>query len=137
MANPFCLIGQHANDLLTAIHGGKIDPAKLAQMSSEARRAEFAKVVGDRNAEPLNAAFESKLLLKNQQQGLINWITQSTQKGSPIQRDLLARVERMDQRVLNPAQMKDFLADLAKQKLGFGVTMQEAGQITQLARDVQ
>lgn len=133
MANPFCLIGQHANDLLTALRSGTLDPAKLAQMSSDARRAEFAKVVGDRNAEPLNAAFESKLLLKNQQQGLINWITQSTVKGSPIQRDLLARVDRMDQRILNPAQLNSFLADLAKQKLGFGVTMQEAGQITQLS----
>ncbi len=136
MANPFCLIGQHADDFIMAIKSGKLDPIKLQNMESAARHAEFSKVVGEANAEKLNAAFESKLLLKNQQAGLIRWITQSTEPGSPIQRDLLARVDRMDQRILNPRALKDFYADLAKQKLGFGVTMQEVGQITQLAKDV-
>ncbi len=136
MANPFCLIGAHLNAFQTAIRNGTLDPIRLQQMDSAARRAEFAKVVGEANAEKLNAAFESKLLLKNQQQGLINWIKQSTTPASPLQRELLARVDRMDQRILNPAALKDFYADLAKQKLGFGVTMQEAGHITSLAQDV-
>lgn len=136
MANPFCLIGQHANDFIAAIKSGQLDPVKLQAMDSQARHAEFAKVVGEANAEKLNAEFEGKLLLKNQQAGLVRWITQSTTPGSPLQRDLLARVDRMDNRILNPGSLKDFYADLAKRKLGFGVTMQEAGHITSLAQDV-
>lgn len=136
VANPFCLIPQHASAFLTAIRNGSLDPAKLMGMTSDARHAEFAKVVGDANAGPLNVAFESKLLLKNQQQGIINWIQQSTTQGSPLQRELLAKVERMDPRILNPAQRADFLADLAQQKLGVAVTMNEAGTIASLAKDV-
>ncbi len=136
MANPFCLIPQHANALLSAIQTGKLDPAKLMTMTSDARRAEFAKVVGDANAERMNASFETKLLLKNQQQGLKNWVLQATKPGTPIQRELLARVERMDTRLLTPATRQEFLADLAKQKLGVGVTMNEAGQIASLAKTV-
>ncbi len=42
-------------------------------MSSADRHAFFSKIVGEDHAGPVNALFESKLLLKDQQRGLINW----------------------------------------------------------------
>lgn len=131
----FCLIPQHANAFLAAVRSGRFDAAKLMQMTSEQRHAEFADVLGEANAGPTNAAFESKLLLKNVQEGIVSWAKQVTANPA-TQRDLLARVDRMDSRVLEPAALQSFLGDLAQQKLGFGVSMQEAGEIASLAKDV-
>jgi hypothetical protein len=131
----FCLLPKHADAFLEKVKSGAFDPAALAAMSSAERHAAFAEIVGEANATHVNATFESKLLLKHQQQGLQTWVKSVTGLKPEIQRDLLARVNRMD-RVLEPAQMDAFLADLAKQRLGFGVTMEEAGRISELAKGV-
>jgi hypothetical protein len=127
----FCLLPQQADELARRINEGGLDVAALTRMSSADRHAAFADVVGDANAQHVNAAFESKLLLKNQQKGLETWIRQATEMKPDVKRDLLARVGRMD-RVLQPED--GFLADLAKQRLGFGVTQEEAGRIAELAK---
>lgn len=129
----FCLIPQQASAFLDAVKSGRFDASKLQKMSSAERHAEFADVLGESNAGPVNAAFESKLLLKNQQQGLVNWVKAMANVKPEAQRDLLSRVEKLD-RVLEPKDVQSFLGDLAKQKLGFGVTMKEAGEITSLAK---
>lgn len=127
----FCLLPKHADELKARLASGALDVAALSRLSSVDRRAAFAQFIGDAAAQHVNASFESKLLLKNQQQGLRTWVKQTTQGKPDVQRDLLARVDRMDQ-VLQPG--SDFLEDLARQKLGFGVSMQEAGHIAQLAK---
>jgi hypothetical protein len=129
----FCLLPQQADELARRINEGELDVAALARMSSADRHAAFADIVGDANAQHVNAAFESKLLLKNQQKGLETWIRQATEMKPDVKRDLLARVGRMD-RVLQPEDANGFLADLAKQRLGFGVTQEEAGRIAELAK---
>jgi hypothetical protein len=55
------------------LKSGEIDPAKLVEMTSQERRDFFSKFLGEENARQVNALFESKLLLKNQQQGIITW----------------------------------------------------------------
>lgn len=135
MPPSFCLIPKYADELRERIASGKLNLAELAKMSSEDRHAALAEVVGEANAEHVNAAFESKLLLENQKKGLETWVRQATEGKPELRRDLLARVQRMD-RVLQPEDRAGFLADLAKQKLGFGVTMDEAGKITELAKAV-
>jgi hypothetical protein len=131
----FCLLPQYADELLHKMESGKLSLPTLARMSSTDRRATFAAIMGEANAEHVNAAFESKLLLQNQQKGLETWIKQTTGLKPEVERDLLARVARMD-RVLEPHDATGFLADLAKQRLGFGVTMEEAGKIAELAKRV-
>jgi hypothetical protein len=63
--------------MLDALKNNEIDPAKLADMTSAERRDFFTKIVGEDDAKDVNALFESKLLLKNQQTGLLelvrNW----------------------------------------------------------------
>lgn len=129
----FCLLPQYVERLRAKLDAGELDPVKLAGLSSAERHAAFAEVVGDANAGHLNAAFESKLLLQNQQKGLETWAKSLTDVKPEVRRDLIARIERMD-RVLSPADLNSFLADLARQKLGFGVTMEEAGKITALSK---
>jgi hypothetical protein len=135
MPPSFCLLPKHADAFLKKVESGELDPAAFAAMTSAERHAAFAEIVGEANATHVNATFESKLLLKNQQQGLKSWIDQVTGLKPEIKRDLVTRVERMD-RVLEPKAMDAFLADLAKQRLGFGVTMEEAGRISELAKAV-
>lgn len=132
----FCLIPKLADTFLEKVKSGEIDPAKLQEMSSAERHAFFANFMGEANAKHVNAAFESKLLLKNQQQGIINWAEKMGGLKPDVQRDILARVGRMT-KVLEPKDLNGFLSDLAEQKLGFGVSMEEAGRISELAKNVQ
>ena len=132
----FCLLPKHADAFLEQTKaGGDLDPAKLSDMTSAERRAAFAEIVGDANASHINAQFESKLLLKNQQQGIQTWIEKTGGLKPEVKRDMLSRVARME-KVLEPKDLDSFLEDLAKQKLGIGVTMQEAGKISELAKTV-
>lgn len=133
MPPSFCLLPQYADELAARIKSGKLKIAELTAMTSAERRAAFADFMGEANAQHVNAAFESKLLLQNQQKGLETWVRQQTNLKPEIQRDLLSRIERMD-RVFVPNKNEPFLADLARAKLGYDVTMEEAGRITELAK---
>jgi hypothetical protein len=133
MPSNFCLLPKYADELARKIDEGELGLDTLSRMSSADRRAAFADIMGETNAERVNAAFESKLLLENQKKGLETWIRQTT-KGKPqVAKDLLARVARMD-RVLESND--PFLEDLAKQRLGFSVTQEEAGRIVELSKAV-
>lgn len=129
----FCLLPQYADDLRDKLASGALNVAELSRMGSAERRAALADVIGDANAQHVNAAFESKLLLQNQKEGLARWVKETTQGKPELARGLLARVQRMD-RVLTPRGRGAFLEDLARQKLGFGVTMDEAGKIAELSK---
>lgn len=132
----FCLIPKYADDFIKRLQGGEIDPEKLNGMTSQERREFFASFMGHENATATNALFESKLLLKNQQAGFVSWAKQISGLKPEAQRDLISRVAKMD-RVLNPAEQKAFMEDLAAQKLGLGVSGEEAAHISKLAKDVE
>ncbi len=131
----WCLTGSLADKFLGMIRGGQISPESLMNMTSAERHTFFADNFGELNAKPINALFESKLLLKNQQQGIVNWAKRMGGLKPEVQRDVLSRVQRMD-KVLEPNELTGFLSDLAEQKLGVGVTLQEATEITSLAKNV-
>lgn len=132
----FCLPPQMSSKFLDALRGGKIDPDQLTAMTSAERRDFLGSIVGEENAADVNALLESKLLLKNQQAGLVAWAQQVAGLKPAAKRGLIDRIERLD-KVLNPAEERDFLADLAAQKLGFGVTREEAAGLTAGAKVVQ
>jgi hypothetical protein len=119
-----------------ALISGKINPENLAKMTSEERHAVFSEVVGEGNAKFTNAQFESKLLLKDQQRGYLTWAKKLTGISQPAKRDLISRIERMD-KVLNPAEEKAFMKDLASTKLGVDVTVGEAKKIANMSARLQ
>ncbi len=104
-------------------------------MSSAERRAVFEKHLGAENAEPINAAFESKLLLKNRQAGFVSWAKKMLGENTPAGRDVISRVQRMEN-LLSPADEKAFLEDLAAKRLGTRVTSEEAQKIAGLSKAV-
>lgn len=131
----FCLNKNLIGDFLDKLKSGEIDPQKLSTMSSEQRHDFFAEFLGEANAKEVNALFESKLLLKDQQQGIINWARTVAGIKPEAKRDIISRVNKMTQ-VLNPKNEKEFLADLAAHKLGATVSMAEASHISDLARTI-
>lgn len=132
----FCLNPKVADDLKAKFVSGEINPEALAGMSSKDRRAFLTEHVGESNAEPVNRLFESKLILKNQQQGMINWAKKLIGVTPEVRRDLIARIERMD-KILEPHDEQAFLEDLASYRLGTRVSYEEAQRISELADKVE
>lgn len=131
----FCLPKYAAETFKGKIKDGTINPEQLSEMTSKERRDFFTEHFGESNAKNLNAEFESKLLLKNQQQGIINWAKSAAGMKPEIMRDILSKVNKMTE-VLQPKEMSRFMEDLAAKKLGMGVTAEEAGKIAELAKKV-
>lgn len=130
-----CIPKYLADAFLEKLRAGEIKPDKLAEMSSKDRRAFFSEFMGEENAKNVNALFESKLLLKNQRRGLVQWAREVAGLKPQVRRDIIARVEKMEE-VLNPENETAFLADLASQRLGTNVSMKEAINISRLAKMV-
>lgn len=133
----FCLMPVAVDRFTNALRDGTIDPYKLNQMSSEARRAVFKKIIGgDENAaKEINAAFESRTLLKNQKSAYTAWAKKVAGITPEIRRDMISQIQRMDH-ILRPEEEKPFLEDLASKRLGFGVTRDEARNISDLSSKV-
>lgn len=131
----FCIPKHLTNLFKEKLKSGEITPEKLADMDSAQRHGYFASFLGDANATKVNELFESKLLLKSQQQGIINWAKQVTGMKPEVMRDIVSRVNKMD-KILNPKDEQSFLEDIVAHKLGVAVTMKEAANISALAKDV-
>ncbi len=131
----WCLIKSEAEKFKKALKNGDVSPEKLVEMTSAQRREYLAKWVGEANAKQVNALFESKLLLKNQQAGMISWAKKISGITPKVRRDLINKIERLDQ-VLNPSEEAAFLEDLASTRLGVDITHEEAQQISELSKKV-
>jgi hypothetical protein len=129
----FCLPKELTDKFRQGLQSKEIDPEKLRSMDSEERRGYLADFVGKDNAKEVNALFESKLLLKNQQAGFKTWAKKVAGLSPATRQDLISRIERMD-KVLNPEDKQSFLADLAAKKLGADVTVEEAKTLTDLSK---
>lgn len=134
MAN-FCLPKPAVDKFTAALRSGKIDPYKLRDMTPEERRGIFEGIVGKEGAKQVNAEFEARTLLKNQNLAYTNWAKKVAGITPEIRRDLIAKVQRLDH-ILSPEEEKPFLQDLASQRLGVGVTQEEAKNISDLSHSV-
>lgn len=129
-----CLPKQLTNKFLSGLKDGSINPDKLSDMSSEDRRSFFANIIGEDNAKNVNALFESKLLLQDQRVGMTAWIKQVAGLNPEVQRDLIAKVNNLDD-VLSASEQKSFLADLAEKKLGTQLSVDEANKLIALSKE--
>lgn len=127
----FCLPKELVQKVVDAVKDGRIDPAKMRDMSSSERRAFFSDLVGEHYAKDINAEVESKILLKDYKRGMVTAIKKIAGLSEAAKTDLVSRVERMD-KVLNPSDYHSFLNDLAAKKLGTEITIDEAKKITEL-----
>lgn len=132
----FCL-PQFASDTLKGkFKTGELTPEKLQSLSPTERHSLFAEILGETNAKQVNALFESKLLLKNQQLGIIRWAQQVLGMKPELLKDTLAKVQKLD-KLMEKAELDVFLEDLVEKKLGIHVSEIEAGKLVDLARTVE
>lgn len=131
-----CLPPALVNKFTDALRTGKIVPEKLGKMTSDERRAYFKDIVGEGNAKAVNSLFESKMLLKNQKFAYTNWAKKVAGLTPEVKRDLITRISKLDH-VLNPAEERGFLKDLASTKLGLDVTHSEASNIAALSSNLK
>lgn len=129
----FCLPKFESEKFLDALRSGKISPEKMIDMTSEERRTALADIVGEENARAVNAELESKLILKDQQRGMVSWAKKVAGLTEPARRDIISKIEKLD-RVLDASSQEAFLEDLAAKKLGTDVSFEEAKHIVDLSR---
>lgn len=132
----WCLTKEYADKFKKALRDGTISPAKMIEMSSEERRKFLAKYVGEFNAKFANREFESKLLLKNQQRGLITWASKAAGIKETTKKDITDKVLKLE-RALSPEDEGSFLADIAEQRLGVQVSHDEGRKIHGLAKQLR
>lgn len=130
----FCIPKYALDELRAKLKSGEITPARLAKLTSQERRSALG-FLGEESARKANALFEGKLLLKNQQKGMINWAEKILGDKPTLKKDTISKVERMSE-ILEPAEVEAFLNDLVAQKLGFQVSPKEAATLMELQRDV-
>lgn len=132
----FCLPPKIADVFLKGIEEGKIDPATLAGAESSAERRQLlAKYVGIDNVHQVNALYESKFLLKDQQAGMERWIKGLAGIDKATKKTMVDKVLAL-QNALDKNGIKSFMEDLTATKLGVSVTEEEAKKITELAKIV-
>lgn len=136
MSLNFCLPKDRVDAFLGGIKKGEIEPDKLMKMTSKERHEFLAKYVGESAAKRVNAEFEAKTLLKNQQIGMLQWAKNVSGIKPAERQDLIKRIKNLE-KVLDPEDKKAFLEDLASVRLKADVTPEEAQQIANLSRDVQ
>ena len=132
----WCLVKEQAQKFKQALKDGRIDPFKMAKMTSGERHNFLADFVGKENATQVNALFESKLLLKNQKQGFITWAKRTSGITPQVKRDIISKIQRME-KILNPEEETMFLEELASKRLGIKITTDEARQISILAEKIK
>lgn len=131
----FCLIPQSVDRFKQALTDGTLNPDQMSTMTSGDRQKLISGIVGDQNAQEVNALFESKLLLKNQQTGMINWAKKVAGISPEIKRDIISKIEKMD-KVLNPEDETMFLKDLVESKLGVSVDVNTAKKISDSVKEI-
>lgn len=131
----WCLNKNLSTEFLRKLKSGELNPDELSTMTSAERNALFSGFLGEDNAKEVNALFESKLLLKNQKQGMITWAQKVGRLNPEARTDVIARINRLE-KVMNPVEERMFFADLAAKKLGTEVTVDEAKKIAELAKKV-
>lgn len=133
--NNFCLPKEITQGFLRGLKSGEINPATLTDMSTAERNAFFEKYVGT-HAKDVNTLFESKLLLKNQQQGMITWAKTVGSMKPAEYKTLVEKIRSLDT-VLSPENERAFLEDIASKKLGTEVSFDEAKKIVGLSKEIE
>lgn len=140
----FCLRPEYLEKVKQAIKDGKFDTEKF-NTDSETRRTMLAEIVGKENAEGVNTAYEQKLLLKNQESAMYNFVKEITglskeQKAATLEKVREAHADR-NRRLFDPKEGEHFLneitSDIYSKKYGTDVSLEQAQEITELAHDAK
>ena len=131
-----CIPKQYADKFLLALREGKINPDRLIKMSSDERRKFFEHLIGDKEkAKFINTEFESKLLLKNRERGLVTWAQRMAGMRKYKDKDIVEKIKGLE-KALTPDEQNHILEDIIEKRLGIGVSNEEAEKILDLTTKI-
>lgn len=131
----FCLTKPEIKKIIEELPKTKDGLDKMINMSTKSRRAFFERTVSPEVAIQMNTAFEGKIILKNQQAGIMNWVEKISGKSPELKRDMRSRVENMTE-ILKPETEQVFLKDLVAKRLGVDVSPKQAANIVKLSQQI-
>lgn len=144
MPNGMCLPPDISQKFKQALVNGKLKPERLTNMTTEARTKLFTDIVGAGNSKFVNREFEQKLLLKNQEVGMLNWAKKHSGFDAQQRLDIQAKIKleylRKQNRLYNPEQNQTFLEQLVRESLNrkykVEPTLEQSKQIISLQNKV-
>lgn len=131
----YCLPKDLVLKFKAAVDSGFLKPIDIAKLTSQERFDRIATVVGEDNAKQVNVLFEKGLLFERRKLGFSNWVKQvSGEMSVKARENVVDKINGLDERILNPHFEKNFLADLAAEKVGAKVSPEQAKEIFDLAK---
>jgi hypothetical protein len=141
MSKRWCLLKKNADEFISKIKRGEIDPEKLSSVSSKERRNAFESFLSADDAKKLNLNFEQSLLRKNKNRAFVSWVEKATGIDSKAKEALKKKIAKNNaerlQRTFSPEENQAFLNEIVDDRLGIGVTREEAETIFKLARNLE
>jgi hypothetical protein len=140
----YCLIKSEVEKLKQAIRDGRLNPEKLAEMSSEDTRAFLETVLSKENAKQVNLLYEKKLLLKNQERGVANLFKDlaglSEKEKAERSATLLKNLEEKKAKIWDPGegakQLNEVISDIYSRKYRTGISLEETTKIYEMSKKV-
>jgi len=140
-----CLPLNLANKIKDAIRSGKLSPDKLNKMTSQERRNFLTGIVGTEYAKQVNLLFEQKLLLKNQERAMYDWIKTITGLSAEQKAKTLTKIRetyaekkrRLEDPKENEVFLNEIASDVYSKKFKTEITLEEAQNITELSQDAK
>jgi hypothetical protein len=127
-----CLTPDAIKDIQDTLAKDNISMQTLSNMDTKTRTDYFAKILGADLGMRVNEKFEQNML-KKQKDSLTKWLNKQSQLSEPRRKDLMKKIEHMD-KIIVPKNSKPFLADLAKKKLGFSISHEDASILLDASR---
>lgn len=125
----FCLSKEEANKLRN------LDIKKMILMGSEERLGIFSKLIGVEKADWVNARFEKDLVLKNQKEGMLNWVKKTEMKDK-YREEIIRKISKLE-KTLSAKERDAFLTELAEIALDIRLTQEEVETIFNLSRKAE
>lgn len=128
-----CLTPDAIKDIQDTLAKDNISMQTLSNMDTKNRTDYFAKILGADLGMRVNEKFEQNML-KKQKDSLTKWLNKQSQLSEPRRKDLMKKISRMD-KIIVPKNSKPFLADIAKKRLGFSISQEDASILLDASRN--
>jgi len=138
MAN-FCIPKEIAAKMKQAAQDGKINLAKMFEMTSSERRALFESYVENEMAQKVNLEFE-KAMVSSEKKSLENWVNKVFKGEKKIEqkRDVLTKIKELeDDKILSKNAKTNFYEDLISDQLGLTLDEKSVAKINKLSEELE
>lgn len=128
-----CLTPDAIKEIQDTLAVDNMSMQTLSNLDSSERTKYFSKILGADLGLKINEKFEQNML-KKQKDSLTKWLNKQSQLSATKRNDLMKKISRMD-KIIVPKNSKPFLADLAKRKLGFTISQEDASVLLDASRN--